>query len=391
VLDRLVAPLTTAAALIFGSVGCVDHPAPPAHEGGTDESGGTLPFPERFGVTADWRGGSISIVDIDALREATAGTTREDVVYATIELPDRPPGPIEVEIIPSTRRAIVSIGPGFFDGIVGNLIGAPNVPEGSGLLLVDLESGAVEAELERANAPMGIAIDPTGTTAYVANFSGGGDSISVIDLNGFTVTEDVVVGAGPEQIDLNADGTLGILNLAGDGTVRVFETADPSGTLSAPLEVSNDSSWVFFIDGTDFAAVANSNNDENYTVLDVSDPASPTIVVQGPEPGGVPYAGAPIPGTTEFLIVDTIVDRLGVTRVDVAGEPGAPVWSTVLEGFNSFPLGVAVDPQGDLAYIAAPGDNQLLVVDLSDESGESTVAIDWSQRVGPTYFALAPQ
>lgn len=350
------------------------------------DTGDAAPFEGRLLVTADWRNKSLSLLDYQAL--VGGAETREAMLVGEVDLSAWEPGPLQVEVTPDGRTAVVSVSPGFFDGIVGSSLGVGEVSLGGTLLVVDLEAREVLAELATAHVPMGIAIDPEGRRAYTANYghSGApGSTLSVIDLQALAVVEDIEIGAGPEQVSLNADGSLGIVNLAGDGTVVVFETADPAGTLSMPVPTAADPSDVDFIDGTQLAVVANSLGDSVYTVLDVSDPAMPIVVVDSMPPGGIPYGITRIPGTSEFVMT-VAHDEIRFVRAD-ASAPEDFTWLHTVTGVASFPLGVVVAPEDDLAIAAAPGANVLVVLQLD---GSSSRTIPWLPAIGPTYAALQP-
>jgi hypothetical protein len=346
-------------------------------------------LPDRLAVTADFLGGTLSLVDLDALVE---GATRDDVVVGTVDLSAYAPGPLQVEVAADGVTAVVSVSPGFFGGLVGATIGAANVAQAGTLLLVDLQTQTVTAELSTAHVPMGIAIAPDGTKAYTANYGtddAPGETMTVVDLATATVVEDIVIGNRPEQVALDESGALGIVNLAADGTIRVFETSDPAGTLSAPLPVSDDPSGVTFVTGTSRAVVASSLNPSTYQVIDVSDPENPTLLEDAPAPGGVPYAVTRIPGTTEVVCVASGFTTVTVVRSDIATDPSNLVWSHEITTTPTFPLSAAIDTPGNVALIDAPGANALLVVALD---GASSYAIAWSptNATGPTYVALAP-
>ncbi len=350
---------------------------------------GPAPLPARLGVTADWKARTLSVIDLDAL--AAGAATREEIVTRTIDLGAHAPGPLQVELAPDGITAVVSISPGFFGGFVGNLIGAGVVEQEGTLLVVDLETEAV-AEITTVHVPMGIAISPDGAQAFTANYGLDdpvGSTLSVIDLVGLSVVEEVEVGSRPEQVSLSEDGTLGMLNVVGQGGVRVFETSDPSGTLSDALEVGADPSDVAFLPGTNYVVVSNSLNPSNYVVVDVTDPSAPAEVAVGPSPLGSYYAATLIPGTTDVMLGASDFGSLYLHRVAIAAD-GTPslVWETTTAG-ASFPLGIAVDGAGGLALAPAPGlgVNALLVQDLA---GGPPQLIPWQQDVGPTYVAVAP-
>src|SRR5690606_20232450 len=109
--------------------------------------------------------------------------------------------PIEVELTPDGSRAIVAVGPGFFAGSGATLVGLEpdEVPVGGALLIVEIDSGTILAELATAHYPLGIAIAPDGTRAWTANFGGNGQSgttMSIIDLDRMAIVEELEIGAG---------------------------------------------------------------------------------------------------------------------------------------------------------------------------------------------------
>ncbi|MBV1857717.1 MAG: hypothetical protein KUG77_04835 [Nannocystaceae bacterium] len=349
-------------------------------------SDGEPVWPQRYAVTADWLGGTLSVLDLDVL--ASGVTEREAIVVREIDLSAYPPGPLQVELL-ADDQALVTVSPGFYDGIVGQTIGVGDVTLDGAMLRVDLRTGEVVAEYDTSHVPMGIAISPDGTRAYTANYghsNAPGDTLSILDLQNDTVLAEVVVGARPEQVSLTPDGTRGIINLAGDGTVRLFETADVSGSLTEPVSTSSDPSDVDFIEGTEFAAVANSINPAVYSLLDVSDPDAVSVVFEAEPLGGFPYGLTPVPGTSDFVMT---VANQGVkfTRVNAGSEPPQEAWTVELEEVDAFPMGVAIAPNLGLAISGAPGTNVLVVLDLADGAART---IPWGDATGPTYVAVSP-
>lgn len=357
-------------------------------DGSSSDDTGPAPLPARLGVTADWLARTLSVIDLDAL--AGGATTREEVVARTIDLAAYAPGPLEVELAPDGRTALVSVSPGFFGGFVGNLIGAVGVEQAGTLLVVDLETEAV-TEIATAHVPMGIAIASDGSLAYTANFGTDddpGSTLSIIDLATLTVVDELELQGRPEQVSLHVDGALGILNLDGLGAVQLFETSDPAGTLSVPLVVGGDPSDVDFVPGTSYAVVANSIDPANIYVVDVSDPSMPTEAVVGPSPLGAAYAVTPIPGAPDVLFTASDFSSAYLQRFTIEAD-GTPtlVWETIAAAPSSFALGVAVDDAAGLAIMALPGSNVLSVQDL--DGGEPRL-LPWQDEIGPTYVALAP-
>jgi len=338
-------------------------------------------------VTADWLNQSLTVLDYDALVDGESDAAAS--IVKTIDLSAWEPGPIEVELTPDGKTAVVSVGPGFFDGLPG-LVGNPEIPSGGTLLIVDLESGEAE-EVETRDVPLGIAISPDGSRAYTANFGtdgARGDSLSIIDIASRSVIEEITVGTGPEQVALSSDGSLGIVNVVGGGGARIFETADVAGTLSDVVMTGNDPSDVTFLAGNDRALVANSQSFD-ITLIDTADPGNPEVLDSKLLGTGIPYgvtyvptrdeiiatASPPSPGLPTSLVVITVSsDTLSVGEA----EP--------LPGEN-FLLTAAADHVGDFAFVAHIVDNTLSIVDL--ESGERR-AIEWLTEPGPSYVAVQP-
>jgi len=341
----------------------------------------------RLVVTADWLNQSLTLLDYAKLVDGESDGPSS--VLRSIDLADWEPGPIEVEITPDGATAVVSVGPAYFDGLPG-LVGDPEIPEGGTLLIVDLESGVAD-EVQTQDVPLGIAISPDGTTAYTANYGTGaarGSSLSVIDIPGRRIIEEVEVGSGPEQVALSPDGSLGIVNIVSGRGIRIFQTFDVAGTMSEVLETGSDPSDVTFLDGNDRAAVANTLG-FNVTLIDTSDPSSPSVVSSVPVGGGIPYGLTYLPSRNELLAPTnptgpgTPTNLITIARTGETLTPSAPLQ---LLGEN-FPLTAAADAAGDFAFVAHIVDQKLSIIDL--ETGDSR-AVSWLAGPGPSYVVVQP-
>jgi hypothetical protein len=352
-----------------------------------DTSGSTTgdaPPPSRWIVTADFLAQTLSLVDYDAL--VAGERDAANLVVATIDLSMYPPGALEVEIAPDGHTALVSISPGFYDSIVGQTLGFPELVLDGTMLVIDLDTREIVAEPATAHVPMGFAFLPDGSRAFTANFGhtdAPGSTMSIIDMTTFEVLEDIEVGPNPEQIAIDEAGALGILNVDGTDSVRVFETSDPAGTLSEPLVVADDPSGVAFVSGMPLAVVANSLSPSSWAVVDVSDPAAPVLRDEGAPPGGFPYGVTAIPGTSDVLMT-VANDSTVYMRIAAGPNPSEVVWQLAAEGQRSFPLGIAVDVASGLALSGATGADALLVMPLDGSSIES---IPWVAP-GPAYVAI---
>ncbi|HET6418014.1 MAG TPA: hypothetical protein VFG22_17095 [Polyangiales bacterium] len=353
---------------------------------GTGGIGGAGGAP-RLVVTADWLNQSLTLFDYDKLVDGQSDASQ--AIVDTIDLSNWEPGPIELEITPDGKTAVVSVGPAFFDSLSG-LLGDPEIPPGGTLLIVDLETGTAD-EIQTEDVPLGIAISPDGRRAYTANYGTAdarGDTLSVIDIPGRQLIEDVPVGSGPEQVALSPDGSLGIVNVVSGGGIRIFQTSDVAGTLSEVLETGSDPSGVSFLDGNDRAVVANSFGFD-VTLVDTSNPSSPSVIESVPVGVGVPY------GVTYCAVRNQILAPTNATGRDL---PTQLVTFTVsaeslsagpplpLSGGN-FPLTAAIDSACDFAFVAHIVDRKLSIIDLASNAVR---AIDWLAEPGPSYVAVQP-
>jgi hypothetical protein len=345
----------------------------------TDEA---PPRPERLLMTADWRAKRLSLLDYAAIRDGA--TTRDEALWKSIDLEAYEPGPIEAELTPDGSLAVVAISPGFFATGVGTLVGAGpgGVPVGGALLIVELDSGSVLAELQTAQYPLGIAITPDGSAAWTANYGGNGQSgttVSHIDLDSLTIVEEFEVGPGPEQIAL--DGSLAAINVASDGTVRLFDLTDPAGTLSPGAMVSGDPSWVLHMSGGDRVAVTNSIDPPGYSLIDSSDPLAP-VVLDTVQVTGIPYAATYGYDNDQLILTSVSGEGVAIRLFDTTT-------SELLDQIDAphvgFPMGLAFDPEAGLALVPIPGANVLFLADF--DTGE-TRTIEWQDEPGPTYVVL---
>jgi YVTN family beta-propeller protein len=327
---------------------------------------------------------SLTLLDYDKLIDGQSDGP--SAVVDTIDLSDWEPGPIEVEVTPDGKTAVVSVGPAFFDeGLPHTLIGSPEVPPGGTLLVVDLESGEA-TEVVISDVPLGIAISPDGTRAYTANYgtmNESGSTLSVIDIPERQVIQEITLDGRPEQVALSSDGTLGVINIAGgSGGVHVFETADPEGTMSPLVATGNDPSDVTFLDDGTRVVVANSLG-LDVTLVDTSDPNAP-VVIDSFDIEGVPYGVTYMPSRAQILA--PIGTGSNLVTIDVDGDMLIPSAPATLSG-GPFPLTAAVDGTDSFAFVAHAADKKLSVIDV--ETG-ATRAVTWLEGVGPTYVAVLP-
>ncbi|MEM7436438.1 MAG: hypothetical protein AAF436_14880 [Myxococcota bacterium] len=384
---RLVSRLAVVcgcAAIVF-PLGCADLNMD--NGGATGGAGGGSPG-ATWVVTADWLNQSLTLLDYDRLVDGTS--TAEEAIIRTIDLSEWEPGPIELELTPDGETAVVAVGPGFFDGtgLTNMIVGSPNVPPGGTLLIVDLNTGEAES-IDTEDVPMGIAISPDGTRAYTANYgttAERGDSLSIIDLTTRTIVQEISVGSGPEQVVLSPDGTLGAINVASEGGIRVFETSDVAGTLTDIIATGSDPSDLAFLGDNTRLLVANSQG-LSVSLLDTTLPSAPVVLDDRILGGGAPYGLTYVPSRDTVLApTNPVSSTLAASLVTITVDADAisPFLPTTLPG-GPFVLTAAVGATGDFAFAAHVADRRLSIFD--PETGDGR-AISWLSEPGPTYVAV---
>jgi YVTN family beta-propeller protein len=158
--------------------------------------------------------------------------------------------------------------------------------------------------------PFGIAVNPAGTIAYVANSDS--DSVSVIDLTNNVVTNTIAVGDNPALVVINPAGTIGYVTNLNSDSVSVINLT--SNVVTTSITVGDGPGNLAINPAGTFAYVS------NFTAGTVS-------------------------------VINLSTNSVAVT----------------ISGFNS-PRGIAFNSTGTFAYIANPGTNEVKKVDLGSNT-----------------------
>lgn len=341
-------------------------------------------------VTANWLDGTLSIADADAL---VGATDRQAVETASIDLSGHAPGPLEVEITPDGKTALVAVSAGFFSlPFAGSVVNSGMIPAGTGgLLFVDLESREVVGELATGDHPMGIRITKDGKRAVVAHF--GTNNLVVVDVETRSVIDSLELGIYGEEIAFDDTESVGIVGFSSDGSSRLFSIDDTSITLAEVVMVPGDSAGVVFFPGTKVAFVLQAsngitNNESGYTLIDASDPSAPVVLsdVRWPE-STMGYGIAAHPARGSIIVPQTENNRLTLREYtlndagdDVTLEKTVDVMDAQFMGVRA----LTIDGQGRV-LCAVPRERVLTITDLDTET--STI-IPWADSAGPTDVAV---
>ncbi len=346
----------------------------------------------HHGLTCDFLNHTLSLVDLDALRD---GAARSDALVAEIDLGAYAAGPLDAEIIPGTKLAMVSLSAGFFSlPVAGALIGAEAIPADTGkLLFVDLAARQVVGELDTGQHPMGIAITHDGARAFVAHF--GSPDVAVVDVNARTVLEGVPVGPFSEEIALDDNGEVGIFSYSALGNIRTFAASDFAGTLSREVELPGDAAGVAFFPGTKTAYVVQAPNPltqavGGYTVVDASDPRDPKVLADvHTDTAPIAYPAVSVKSRGTVVVPINSAGKLQVQELTLNSDNSVSVKQTIDAGSVSLlgAYGISVDARGRL-LMAVPALRQVMVVDLD---AASAFAVPWEIDVaGPTDIITVP-
>jgi uncharacterized repeat protein (TIGR02543 family) len=283
---------------------------------------------------------------------------------------------------------------GILIGLVAVLLGAASIAMAAPfayvssfgqdrVTVVDGANGSIAATILLGGGamPYGVAVNPTGTRAYVANFGGG--SVSIIDTTatppqqvpGSPITVCPVPGCMPQGIAVNADGTRVYVATA-DGSIAVIDAT--SNTLLAPLVRTTGAFGGIVVVGSRlFVADFGSGNvlaiDVNTGAMNPPLPLSFSMfgIAAAATPAGtrvyVPYGK--INNNQEYDLEVAVIDPSDLTFVSV------PVGS-LDNNSGSQPAGVAVNPAGTRVYVAVALENTVDVIDTATNSVVTRVTVN---------------
>jgi DNA-binding beta-propeller fold protein YncE len=336
----------------------------------------------ELAITADFLNGTLSIVDVDLLRE---GGTRADALVGTVDLSMYAPAPMSLAITPDGKTALVSISSGFLGAFI-------TVPAGDGtLLFVDIESRTVTKELEVGGSPMGIVVTKDGKRAFVGLYSE--SYFAVVDLESKTF-DTVATGSGyNEELSLDDSGTVGILTYGPAGNAKTFSVADPEGMLGQTIGLSGDAAGVAFFPGTKRAYLMQAptiltGNVGGYDVIDVSNPEAPAVIDServGTHPTTYPVIANPARGSIAYPSTENNMLTLVEKRLN--GDTAEEVKRVLVGTAESLAYGLTATRDGRV-LVAVPGEHYIGVVDL--EAG-TAFNVPWEVAMaGPTEIKIVP-
>jgi YVTN family beta-propeller protein len=241
-------------------------------------------------------------------------------------------------------------------GVLTNVTCFPNSPPGTtGSIEIPCgQTVSIVSDGTHTSYPTGIAISPDGKTAYVVLDNN--DTLTKIDLTAATPTEgaEIRVGNVPHSVVISPDGTTAyVSNEAG----RIATEQDFQGYSNGTPVVAR------YPEGSTATGTVSVVNLSTFTVTG--------SISTGLHPTGMAFWGRDLLVANAYSdsisVIDTHMNR-EVRRIDLGLPIGVP--GERGPAYGAGPNSIAVDPAGDVAYVALYNANAVAVVDLRDHGDD---------------------
>ena len=203
------------------------------------------------------------------------------------------------------------------------------------VLRINLANNKVNATITVGTNPNSVAINPAGTFAYVANSDS--NNVSRINLATNKVDATITVGTSPSSVAINPAGTFALVANYYSGTVSKLNLSD--NTIVATIKVGTNPNSVAINSAGTFAYVANGNSDSVSKINLATNTTEATISV-----GSKPNRVAINPAGTFAFVANSNSNT--VSRIDLATDTTDATISV-----GKTPWSVAIDPSGKFAYV----------------------------------------
>jgi 6-phosphogluconolactonase len=300
-----------------------------------------------------------------------------------------------------------------------NSISAYSISAGALTALTDVDAGTsgTQTSIPTGTQPYSIAIHPSGKFAYVAN--AGSNSISAysidattgalarIDADGFTSGNQTSIPArsAPISIAIDPTGSYAYVANAGDNNVSVYSIDASSGALTAiDANGSGAGSNTYISTGPGTVTPFSVTVDPSGTYLYVANRNSNNISIF--------QIGAGVPGTLSTPTIKPANEGAGATPVSIAIHPegvyayvlntdsgtvnvytisGSTLNYSSLASTGATPSSISIDSTGQYAYVANYGGNSIsaYAINQSDGSLSSVSGSPFATGSGPNAVTTA--
>jgi YVTN family beta-propeller protein len=325
--------------------------------------------------TASYSYGCVSVIDTSTSQVVTMIPNAVAATSTTAATPGIGTYPIGMGITPSGS----SIGPYVY--VVNSYGDSTNAATSTSayntpgtVSVIDARQGSatlntVVAQVTVGIKPEMIAINASGTTAYVPNYAS--NNISVIDLTNLPAsgtaapTIEFPSGNQPVGIALTPDGTKAYVTLSNNSQVAVIDLSTNTVTTKIPLSVSNPVGIVIDPAGK-YAYVTDFDQGEYVTpsgevsVIDLSTNTEVSTIAVGTGPEGI----AMTPDGSKVYVTNYVDGTVSVIDTSLAvTSPTTAVTNTITVDLS--PLGITIDSNGGYAYVSNSGDDSVTIIDLA--------------------------
>src|SRR5271167_4234888 len=261
-------------------------------------------------------------------------------------------------------------------GVLTNVTCFPNSPPGTtGSIEIPCgQTVSIVSDGAYTSYPTGIAISSDAKTAYVVLDNN--DTLTKIDLTAATPVEgpEIRVGNVPHSVVISPDGkTAYVSNEAG----RIATENDFQGYSNGTPVVAH-----YPTGSTATGAVS---------VVDLASFTVTGSIETGLHPTGMAFWGKHLLVANAYSdsisVIDTTCNQ-EVRKIDLGLPIGVP--GEGIPAYGAGPNSIAVDPKGDVAYVALYNANAVAVVDLRDQYGDHDRDHEWNPVLGMIPVGYAP-
>jgi len=247
--------------------------------------------------------------------------------------------------------------------------------------VIDTAIDAVVATLGTGTGPAGVAVNPSGTKAYVVN--SGSQSVSVIDVPALSVSTPLsgtAVGSGAFGVAVSPDGANFYVTNRTANTVFAYDAAGPSFLAgvgyfaSVPLGVTVDSEGVIYV-AVHAGPGGSGANGPGYAKIEPPPDLGWNMIAPGVSPNGIAVTGGPGGGHRQVYFADegaNAVKSWDPTRYPYPYLTSIPV--------GTQPYGVAISPDSTRLYVTNAGSGTLSIVNIATDTVVATVPVGLQPR-----------